>query len=77
MVQIHDLKIETCIYRGSDDAGYIYFHPFKSIAGLVEETIPLDVCSLNVDVGHDGKVLGVEILGHPDIFSEMHKAGVI
>ena len=81
--QIASGVIERCTYDASADAGYIYLlRPapsphFAKLAAPVAETIPFLEVGFNVDVDHDGHILGIEILSRPDFFEKLREANAI
>lgn len=74
--------IERCTYDPEVDAGYIYlvrprpsWH-FEKLAAPVAETLPFED-GYNVDIDHDGHLVGIELLGRAEIFAKLKEADAL
>lgn len=82
-LQVEEGKIERCSYDDDADAGYVdLVRPelsahFANLASLVAKTIPFLDGGFNVDLDHDGNVIGVEFLNRSDFARELRDAGVL
>jgi uncharacterized protein YuzE len=61
--QLQTARVKGVTFDNSADAGYIYVHSSGSVHG---ETICLEVAGMvNIDVGTDGQLHGVELVSPP------------
>jgi hypothetical protein len=64
-MQLQMARIKGVTFNNSVDAGYIYVH---SDGGAHGETICLEVAGMvNLDVGTDGQLHGVELISPPGV----------
>ena len=82
--QVAGAIIERCTYDASVNAGYIYLaRPapsahFAKLAAPVAETIPFfGDGGFNIDVDHDGHILGIELLSRDDVFAKLRDADAL
>jgi hypothetical protein len=81
--QVRAAEIDRCTYDKSVNAGYIYLRreegggEIPRPATLVAETAPFLHVGFNVDLDHNGDVLGIELLGRDDIFSKLRASGAL
>lgn len=80
VAQLMSATMERCSYDTTVDAGYIYLvHPanswhFAKLAARVAETIAFLDAGFNVDVDHDGHIMGIEFLSRADVLRALREA---
>lgn len=76
--QLEHVMIDRCTYEDRDRLGYIYFvcpatsALFEKLGAPVAETVVFYFeRGINVDVDHDGRLIGLELIGRPEIMKRV------
>ena len=84
VAQLSTEHIERCMYDPRHDAGYICLSRSRPIPNLVRPVDPiartlffLSDGGFNIDVSGDGRLLGIEFVGHGDLVRSLREANAL
>jgi hypothetical protein len=82
--QLDSANVERCIYYASEDGGYICLSRSRPIANLVRPVDPIATSvffpverGFTVDLGHDGRILGIGFSHRSDVVTRLKEANAL